>query len=62
MAVTKYTDKNFYELTGTRLENTSFLKLFDILMDHDGKKFVNIFRGYGVNEDVLSDITTYDLF
>ena len=62
MAVTKYTEKNFFELTGTRLENTSLLRLFDVLMDHDGEKFVNVFRGYGVNEDALSDITTYDLF
>ena len=35
MAVTKYTEKSFFELTGNQISNISQLKLFNILLDED---------------------------
>lgn len=61
MAVTKET-KSFYELTGRRLNNTSLLKLFNVLRDHDEEPFINIFRSYGLNEDTTTDVVYYDTY
>jgi hypothetical protein len=52
-------EQDYYELTGNRLSNTSFLKLFNILEDSDGEKFLNIFRFYSINENVMIDIMNY---
>ena len=61
MAVTAVTD-SFYEITGRKLINTSFLRLFNILQDHDGTKFLNIFRTFALNDDITEDIIYYDSF
>ena len=62
MAVEKV-DETFYEATGTRLLNTSQLKLFNILRDTvDDEKFLNIFRAYSINSSILADTTFYTTY
>ena len=61
MATTRV-NQDYYELTGNRLSSVSFLRLFNILEDSDGEKFLNIFRFYSVNEDVMSDIMNYTTY
>ena len=63
MAVTKYTEKTFFELTGNDIANISQLKLFNILLDEDRQtKFMNIFRVARVNTDVVQDTLFFDTF
>jgi len=63
MAVTKYTEKTFFELTGNQITNISQLKLFNILLDEDRQtKFMNIFRVARVNEEVVQDTLFFDSF
>lgn len=57
MAITNITD-DFYTVTGIRLSNSSFLRLFNILEDENNDKFMNIFRSYALNE-TISDNTVY---
>jgi hypothetical protein len=52
-------EQDYHELTGNRLSSTSFLKLFNILEDSDGEKFLNIFRFYSINEKIMIDIMNY---
>ena len=61
MAITK-AEETFYELTGRRLNNTSMLKLFNILRDHDKEPFMNIFRSYSFESDITSDVVYYDTY
>jgi hypothetical protein len=63
MPVTKYTDKSFYELTGSEKSTFSFLRLFNTLLDEDREtKFLNIFRSYITNENILSDIAFFGTY
>ena len=63
MAVTKYTEKTFFELTGNDISNISQLRLFNILLDEDRQtKFMNIFRVARVNTDVVQDTLFFDTF
>lgn len=65
MSVTSYTEKNFFQLTGSEITTLSILRLFNILLDNDRQtKFMNIFRSYIVNESALSSVsffTTYEV-
>jgi hypothetical protein len=54
--------EDFSELTGHRLSSVSFLKLFNILKDDDNNEFLNIFRSYSVNEDILSNVMNYTTY
>jgi hypothetical protein len=48
----KKIEKIFYEITGTRLDNTSQLKMFNLMKDlKENEMFLNIFKSY-----TLSDI------
>ena len=51
MAITAVTE-DFYSLTGNRLSNSSFLRLFNILEDENYNKFMNVFRSYVLNNDM----------
>jgi len=63
MAVTTYTDKTFFELTGVEKNTYSFLRLFNTLLDEDREtKFLNIFRSYIANEDIFSDISFFQTY
>lgn len=62
MAATVALNKTFYAEVGRRLRNTSQLKLFNILKDTDGDKFMNIFRSFSLNEDILADAATFDTY
>ena len=65
MAVTEYTDENFFELTNKEINNFSFMRLFNILLDEDREtKFMNIFRSYILNDEVFTETafdTTYEV-
>jgi len=58
MGTTKL-NQDFYETTGNRLSNVSYLKLFNILQDSDNNKFLNIFRFYSINSDIMANIMNY---
>jgi len=63
MAVTEYTDENFYELTDKQINNFSFLRLFNILLDEDREtKFMNIFRSYILNDSVFTETAFYNTY
>lgn len=54
-----YLTKSFYELTNHRLNNASQLWLFNPLEDDDGYRFMNIFRSYELNEEIMNDTMYY---
>lgn len=58
----KRVEKTYYEETGKRLKNTSLLKLFNILREPDGTKFMNVFKSYSLNDDILADASVYDTY
>lgn len=63
MSVTTYTEKNFFELTGTEKSSFSFLRLFNTLLDNDREtKFLNIFRSYIINDISLRDISFFETY
>jgi hypothetical protein len=63
MSVTRYTEKNFFELTGNKISNISQLKLFNILLDDDREtKFMNIFRVARLNTNVTDDVLFFDTY
>lgn len=62
MAITQ-PNTTFYKSTGNRLSSISSLKLYPILLDDDREtKFLNLFRSYRLNEDVISDVVFYDTY
>lgn len=63
MAVTTYTDKSYFELTGVEKNTFSFLRLFNILLDEDRETtFLNIFRSYIINDNILSDVSFFETY
>ncbi len=63
MAVSTYTEKTFFELTGVEKNTFSFLRLFNVLLDEDQEtKFLNIFRSYLANDDVFSEIAFFETY
>jgi len=62
MTITK-ADKTFRELTGHQLEEQSFTRMFNILVDHDRyTKFMNIFHSYTFNENITVDVAFFDTY
>jgi len=61
MPVTRLS-QTFYEITGNRLGNLSYLKLFNILEDTDGTRYMNIWRSYEVNTDLVDDTLYYESY
>lgn len=63
MAVTEYNEKTFNQLTGAEKSTFSILRLFNILLDSDREtKFMNIFRSYILNDDILTNVAFYDRY
>lgn len=59
----KKSDKTFRELTNHKLNDHSFGRMFNVLIDHDRvTKFMNIFRSYTYNEDLYNDVAYYDTY
>jgi hypothetical protein len=55
------TDKTFKELTGHKLKEQSFSRMFNILTDHDRyTKFMNIFHSYTFNKNIILDVAFYN--
>ena len=53
-------DKSFKEVTGNRLSNTSYLNLFPkYKFDYE---FLNIFRTYILNNDIINDTSYYEIY
>lgn len=62
MTITK-SDKTFRQLTGHRIDEQSFGRMFNILVDHDRyTKFMNIFRSYKFNEDTQINVAFFDAY
>jgi nucleoid-associated protein YgaU len=61
MAITEL-QSDFYKNTGHRLSSSSLLRLFNLLRDHDETKFMNIFRSYSLNDDVVEDTVYYNSY
>jgi len=61
MAIKELTS-DFHTLTGHRLGTTSQLKLFNLLEDHDGTKFINIFRAFAINTKLSEDAVYYNSY
>lgn len=59
MSTKKITNRSFAEITGHELSNTSILNLFNIMEDSDKIKFLNIFKPYMINTDILADTLYY---
>lgn len=59
---TKKLEETFYEITKERLSNTSQLKLFNLMEEQDGTRFMNIFRSYVINEDAFQDTIFFDTY
>lgn len=58
----EYHDDTFYEITGTRLNHVSQLKLFNVLKDiRENETLMNIFKTYRLNDD-LKEKLYYDLY
>lgn len=53
-------DKSFKEVTGNKLSNTSLLNLFPIYKSNE--KFLNIFRNYILNNDIINDTSYYEIY
>ncbi len=63
MAITNYTNKSFFEITGNKISSVSQLKLFNILLDDDRvTKFMNIFRVARLNTDILQSVLFFDTY
>jgi hypothetical protein len=63
LAITQYTDKSFFQLTGNKLSSVSQLKLFNILLDDDREtKFMNIFRVAKLNTDVFQNVLFFNTY
>lgn len=53
--------KTFKEITKHDLNDMSFIRMFNILIDNDTyTKFLNIFRSYTFNDNVLYNVTYFD--
>jgi hypothetical protein len=60
MTITK-SDQTFRELSGHQIEESSFTRMFNILVDHDRyTKFLNIFHSYTFNENLSVDVAFYN--
>ena len=56
-------DTTFYKSTGKRLSSISSLKLYPIFLDNDRvTKFLNLFRSYRLNEEVITNVVFYDSY
>lgn len=61
MSIERVADKTFEDITGHELNTSSILNLFNILSD-DGEYFLNIFKPYSVNQQIITDILYYDTY
>jgi hypothetical protein len=61
MAITKE-EKSFTELTNLKLSMTSRIRMFDILKDWNDTRFLNIFKTFGIPEDVRNNANFYSIY
>jgi hypothetical protein len=54
-------DETFYEATGRRLSNVSQLKMFNLLMDAEENRFLNVWKSFSINPKAVSDSAYYSL-
>jgi len=59
---TRRVEEDYLELTGYRLSSVSLLKMFPIMEEDDGTKFMNIFRSYTVFTDTLVDTAYFQTY
>jgi len=56
------TNQSYNDITGKRLINISQLRLFNILRDDDSEYFMNIFRSFNINEEVVNNTLYYNSY
>lgn len=54
--------ESFEDLTGHSLGTVSYLRLFPIMTDDDGEYFLNIFRSYTINDELLVDSLYFETY
>ncbi|GEM_PF-3200046 len=63
MPVKEINDKTIEDITDLFVPTSSFINLFPIQLDEDGKTYMlNIFRTYTINENVKNDMQYYETF
>ena len=61
--ITSKVDDTFFQLTGNQVSNTSYMRLYNILLDTDRTThFMNIFKSVTINEEAQTDILAYDTY
>lgn len=61
--ITSKVDDTFFQLTGNQISNTSYMRLYNILLDIDRTThFMNIFKSVTINEEAQTDILAYDTY
>jgi hypothetical protein len=60
MTVKKET-KEYFDVVGKRLSNTSFLNIFPLLSE-DNEYFFNIWRVYSLNDSTLNKVLQYNAY
>ena len=61
--ITTRVDDTFFQLTGNQISNTSYMRLYNILLDTDREThFMNIFNSVTINEDAQTDILAFDTY
>ena len=58
----KKLEGTYADITGYSLSNVSLLKMFPIMEDDDGYKFMNIFRSYTMYDSTIQDVLYFDTY
>jgi len=59
MEITK-TNKTYYEIKGNILNNSSILRMLDILKDENDNIFVNIFKSFSIDDTIMENVSNLD--
>lgn len=55
----KILDDSFYDIVGIKIKVSSQLNMFNILIDPNDIKYINIFKTYVINENILNNAMLY---
>lgn len=61
--ITTKVEDTFFQITGIQVPNSSYMRLFNILLDGDRTtQFMNVFKSVIINEEAQTDILLYDTY
>ena len=61
--ITSKVEDTFFQITGIQVPNSSYMRLFNILLDVDRTtQFMNVFKSVIINEEAQTDILLYDTY